>query len=427
MITSPLRAAWAARTPEEGDAPSLHDFLPALLSMTLTTTAIAFFAFNVWGFLSAEYLGRLQLDLFLRSVAPDAIRSVTGLVQAHVFANVLITNLILLAPVLTLLRRWRLPFGSCAILFTFPTLWMSGLAEFRFPEAILAAATAGLVADVLCEKIDPVATRLGAFRAFATAIPVALWSIYFLMTALLWGIAASPAMWGGRHLLHRDEWTRAEPGDGSLPHRTRIERPVLGCGPAKQGSGPPLPLWCIISSRRWLSNPNINNRRHAHPGHPMDPVSDWVAAVDRDQGFDAEDGVKVRLQLSDCLDLREGSFGPGDLRGADVAGLAHSDAQDRNHFRLLEDFDALIGEHAIDEIIERRGILLDHVADAKDLDQPRDVLRPRVWREQKDERHRQDCQDALCRAHLLASVAQPIIENAILSIQTYPRFGVVHP
>ncbi len=61
------------------------------------------------------------------------------------------------------------------------------------------------------------------------------------------------------------------------------------------------------------------------------------------------------------------------------------------------------------------------------INQPRDVLRPCLWGDQEDERHSQDCQNALCRAHLLASVAQPIIENAILSIQTYPRFGVVQP
>lgn len=196
VITSPLRAAWAARTPGSA-APSLRDFLPALLSMTLLSTTIAFFAFNIWGFRSAEYLGTLQLDAFLHSVAPDAARSVRGLLQAHVFASVLITNLILLAPVLVLLRRWRLPFGSCTILFTFPTLWMTGLAEFRFSEAILAALTAGVVADVLCEKMDLAPTRLAAFRTFATVVPVVLWSSYFLVTVLLWGVAASPPMWAG--------------------------------------------------------------------------------------------------------------------------------------------------------------------------------------------------------------------------------------
>jgi hypothetical protein len=72
--------------------------------------------------------------------------------------------------------------------------WVGGI---PISCAILAALIAGVVADVLCEKIHPVATRPAAFRVFVTAVPLVLWSIYFLVTVLLWGVAASPPMWAG--------------------------------------------------------------------------------------------------------------------------------------------------------------------------------------------------------------------------------------
>lgn len=197
VITSPFRAAWAQAGDDQ--SPSLKDFLPGLLSLTLATTATSFFFLNVWGFLSADYLGAAQLQRLLAPVAvnAEAVRSVTATAQARVFGSILITNLLLLGPVLLMPRRWRIPFGSVTILFTVVSVGMSGLVGFKYAESILIALAAGVGADVLMVLLRPSPNRPGAYRAFATLVPAVLWTLYFVVTNMRWGLAVSPELWVG--------------------------------------------------------------------------------------------------------------------------------------------------------------------------------------------------------------------------------------
>lgn len=197
VITSPLRAAW--RDPAMPAAPSLRMFLPALLSLTLLATAGSFFFLHVWGFHAADVLGTAQLDRLLDPLTafPETGRTVLALAQIRVFGGIIITTLLLLGPLLALLHRWDPPFGSATILFTTTVLWMTALTEFRFAEAIPVALLAGLIADVLIRTLRPSPTRAGAFRLVAMAVPMVLWSLYFLATELRWDLAVSPELWVG--------------------------------------------------------------------------------------------------------------------------------------------------------------------------------------------------------------------------------------
>lgn len=198
VITAPFRAAWAAAGTER-PAPSLVEFLPALLSLTLATTATSFFFLHVWGFNSADFLGARQLGLLLQPVAglPETTRTLLALTQIRVFASIVITTLLLLGPVLLMLRQWRIPFGSITILLTTTAVWMSGLTEFHVPEVIGVVALAGLLADGLAALLQPAVDRPAAFRGFAAAVPVILWSLYFIVTDWRWHLAVSPELWGG--------------------------------------------------------------------------------------------------------------------------------------------------------------------------------------------------------------------------------------
>lgn len=195
IITSPLRAAWA--TDSEHFAPSLKQFLPTLLSMTLCTTAASYLLLNVWGFRSAELLGTAQLRDLLAAVAPEVRRTVEVMVQTRVFGSILLTNLLLLSPVLLMVRRWHIPFGSVTVIFTVVVTAMNSLTEFRMPEVMPIAFISGLAADTLIAWLRSSETRVAAFRVVATAIPAVLWTIYSVVTDLRWGLTVSPDLWLG--------------------------------------------------------------------------------------------------------------------------------------------------------------------------------------------------------------------------------------
>jgi len=197
-VTSPLRAAWV-RTGGQADAPSLKTFLPGLLSLTLATTVVAFMLGHLWGFYSADFLGLRQYAEFQGQFAasPQAARALAFLTQARVGGAILLSNVILLAPALLMLRRWRVPPGSMTIFFVTVTIWMAALREFHLPEVIVVALLGGLAADVLVQVLRPSPERAAAFRLFATAVPLVLWTLYFVATHLRWGLALSPELWVG--------------------------------------------------------------------------------------------------------------------------------------------------------------------------------------------------------------------------------------
>ena len=198
IITSPLRAAWAA-TDAEGSEPSLKAFLPALLSVTLATCLIAFMFLYLWGLGSARSMAAERIEQLLRHFAPVEGGSDFALEFTQIWgiSSILISNLVLLAPVLLMLRRWRPPFGSVTILLTVTTVLMAAVREFRFYESIPVAVVTGLVTDGLIQVLRPAPNRVGALRVFATVVPLLLWSLFFLAVQLRWGVAWSSEMWSG--------------------------------------------------------------------------------------------------------------------------------------------------------------------------------------------------------------------------------------
>jgi hypothetical protein len=137
--------------------------------------------------LAAEQLRHLLL------LAGAAARPMTLiLVQTHVFGSLMVTNLLLLGPILIMLRRWRIPFGAVTILFTVVAIWLAALDEFRLWEAIPAAVAGGLAADALVAWLMPWPGRVAAFRLFAALVPLVFWSCYVLAVDLRWGWPSRP-------------------------------------------------------------------------------------------------------------------------------------------------------------------------------------------------------------------------------------------
>jgi hypothetical protein len=191
IFSSPLRSAWSSTEPGSR-TPTLRAFLPALFSLIATVSACTFLGGYFWALLDFYHLAWGTYGITGRSIQMSQELGIT---------SILLTNLLLIAPLLYALRRWLLPFGSITILFTVNTFLMTGFDNFEKKETILAALIAGLVADGLVRWLRPTPDRVAALRLFAGVVPLVFWSLYFIEEQLRWGIGWSPNLWAGAIVL----------------------------------------------------------------------------------------------------------------------------------------------------------------------------------------------------------------------------------
>jgi hypothetical protein len=191
IFTTPLRAAWSSSRP--GPAPSLRDLLPALLALTFTTLLVTFLFF---------YLSAFRDPLAIRPLPAGAGR-LAGSLPLVTYARELglacvqATNLLLVAPLLLLLRRWQPPFGSATLLFTTVAFCTAATEEFAFGEVVLAALLGGLLADWLIFRSARQPDRTRAHRLVAAGVPLALWGAYFLVLQVRHGLSWPAELWTG--------------------------------------------------------------------------------------------------------------------------------------------------------------------------------------------------------------------------------------
>lgn len=199
IVASPLKRAWVNRTEERETSPRFMQLLPALVSLAFATSFIAFFAMNFWafnqGYPSQEYNERL---MSLGGMRLQHYMYEQGRVQG--ISNILITNAILIIPVVWLLKRWNPPLGSFTLLMTIPTVFMSVLEGFNNYSMIAVGIIAGLTADLIWRllRMTPVGLRTHFFLGLLSAI---IWSLYFLIIELHGSVAWEPEFWGGAIVL----------------------------------------------------------------------------------------------------------------------------------------------------------------------------------------------------------------------------------
>lgn len=193
VVTSPLRAAWSSTG---SLSPSMHDFLPALLSTTILTATIAFFHMHLSPFLTGAMTGQ-PYRFIARNVDPDIGGWLADKIRLEGFAGILITTVILIAPTLMLLRRWHVPQGSLTLLFTVVVVLDSALIGFERGETILAGVAAGFVADLLAQALQPSRSSTTVLRVVGFVVPVVLWLTYFAVLAVSYTVGWSVEMWSG--------------------------------------------------------------------------------------------------------------------------------------------------------------------------------------------------------------------------------------
>jgi hypothetical protein len=188
IVTSPFRAAWRHNDPAVHT--SLKAFSPVLLSASL---AAGFTAFMLL-YLSPVF----QTDMAANNAdfGTDA-GYLDFLSQRGGVAAFLISTVIVMAPLLVILRRWKLPFGACAFLFGLVAAVIQGIDAFTRPELVGAAVAGGLLADVAAAALKPSTDKPNALRAFAALAPVSLWGAYTATLAVTEGIDWAPELWAG--------------------------------------------------------------------------------------------------------------------------------------------------------------------------------------------------------------------------------------
>ncbi len=193
IVSSPLRAAWS----DAGDpSPSLRRFLPALLSTTIATATVAFFLMQF-----SPFLTNAMTDSPYRFLAdrpgPGLGGWLTDELQLEGFAAILITTLVLVAPTLMLLRRWRVPPGSLTLLFSVVAVLVSALEGFPWAMTMLAGLAGGVVADALAQRLQLSASPAVVLRTVGFVVPLATWLTYFGVLGAFYTVGWSVELWAG--------------------------------------------------------------------------------------------------------------------------------------------------------------------------------------------------------------------------------------
>jgi TolB protein len=118
-----------------------------------------------------------------------------SLTQPLGLASLLLQAALLMALLLLMIRRWRLPFGALTFILTMNAALMSLIADqYVF---VAAAFAAGLIADILLWLLKPSIFAPVRWYSFAFLVPVFLYALYFLTIFLTRTVIWSPHLWIG--------------------------------------------------------------------------------------------------------------------------------------------------------------------------------------------------------------------------------------
>ena len=162
IVSTPLRTAWRdTRLPE---APGLRRLLPAVLATSFAATLILLFM---------QYANALSYRHF---GVVYALSGEDGGETSQYVAEVAVTTAIIVVPLLTLARRWRLPVGATTLLYLALGGLSAAVTGFENLDLIAAFVAAGVVVDALGAVVRPAPDRLARQRVFAALAALVTWS-----------------------------------------------------------------------------------------------------------------------------------------------------------------------------------------------------------------------------------------------------------
>jgi hypothetical protein len=184
IVTTPLRAAWSnAALPAR---PSLGALLPAVLTLALSTSLVLLFL---------TYGNALLLS---PGGIVESYSSLDDGGAGGLATRIVVTNVVLLAPLLLLARRWHLPAGTATLVYVLAALISFILGRFRHLDTALAIIAAGVCVDLLARWLRPTGERRNAFWGFAAAAGLVTWAVYFAVVFSVVGhVPTVAALWTG--------------------------------------------------------------------------------------------------------------------------------------------------------------------------------------------------------------------------------------
>ena len=183
-LSAPFRAAWLS---DDADI-SLRSFLPAVLSVTLTTAVIGFFMVYL-----SPFVNDAAGSAFERAANTPHEHPATDpreLLQLLGLGSILMTSVLIASATQLLLRRWVPPRGSFTLMLGLMVFLFVALDEFGQPPLLLAGVLAGAATDFAARRIPD-----WVVPAVAVAV---LWLSYFaIYEAALGGVTWTAELWTG--------------------------------------------------------------------------------------------------------------------------------------------------------------------------------------------------------------------------------------
>jgi hypothetical protein len=188
ILTSPLRAAWG--DPDLPARPSLRALLPGVVTLAFAASLVLLFlSYGNAMFFSPEVIVR-------------AFSAVDDGGADSLAVHIIVTHIVLLAPLLLLARRWHLPPGAATICFSASALisaTITGYERLTIPLTIVAA---GVAVDLLARGLRPTAQRRNAFWGFGAGAGFVTWALYIGVASVSQGtLPAVTEFWTGMPII----------------------------------------------------------------------------------------------------------------------------------------------------------------------------------------------------------------------------------
>lgn len=174
IVTTPLRAAWA--DPAIPNRPGLGRLFPAALSVALATTLILLFL---------QYANAFT---YRPSGVVFALSGTSREQTARLVGSFAVTTAVLVLPLLTVARRWTLPFGIATTVFAFAATLSFAVAGFRNGPLTAGLVVCGVCADALARWLRPSPDRPVRYRLYGALVPLLIWTTYL---AVAYAVAGS--------------------------------------------------------------------------------------------------------------------------------------------------------------------------------------------------------------------------------------------
>lgn len=182
FISGPLRSAWR-RVGLHG----WRDLAPAILSVTLLFTLFTFFTQYANLFANAGVMNM-----------PEPFGASRYFTEVTSVIYILVPAALMMGALLMLVRRWQLPFGAAAVMFTVNALLMYLMRmEFNrgYAPVVAGALLGGLFTDVLIARLRPSVKRHHALRLFSFLVPF----VYFLLSLAAIVLSNGRGLWWEIH------------------------------------------------------------------------------------------------------------------------------------------------------------------------------------------------------------------------------------